>query len=146
MQAKHPKHPKHPKHQAGFTLLELLITLTILSLLVTIVAPRVMQYLDSSKVKTAEIQIAAIRSALHLYRIDVGVYPSQEMGLESLVEMSDDARDWNGPYLDNKVALLDPWGTAYQYKMPGGDSPFDIISLGADGKEGGDGVNEDIIR
>ena len=128
-------------NEKGFTLLELLVALAILALLTTLVAPRVVGYLGSSKSKATKVQIANIEAALDLYLLDNGAYPKSLVGL---VENTDSSSNWAGPYLKSKQGILDPWGRPYLYKMPGEDRNYDLMSYGADNKEGGDGENQDI--
>ncbi|RJF80811.1 type II secretion system protein GspG [Oleomonas cavernae] len=130
--------------EAGFTLVELLVVLAILGLLVAIAVPRVIGYLEGSKVKTAEIQLAQIESALDLYRLDLGDFPSEAQGLKALVEKPDGARIWNGPYLSRADGVIDPWGKAYFYKRTAGSKDYRVYSLGADGTEGGEADAADI--
>ena len=128
----------------GFSLIELLVVLAILGLLAGLVGPQVMKFLGGSKTKTARLQIEDLSAALDLYRLEVGRYPSTSEGLVSLVEKPGDAKNWNGPYLKKNKIPDDPWGNAYQYSSPGSHGPFDILSLGADNAEGGDGENPDV--
>ena len=129
----------------GFTLVELLVVLVILGLLAALAAPRVIKYLGGAKVDTARIQIQRLSSVLDLYLLEVGNYPTQGQGLLALVEAPPGVERWNGPYLKNKRAALDdPWGTPYVYRFPGEHGDFDLYSLGADGKEGGEGDARDI--
>lgn len=130
--------------QAGFTLVELLVVLVILVLLASLVAPRVVGYLGSSRTKAAKVQVQSLTTALELYKVDTGRYPSTTEGLKALVEAPPGATSWNGPYLTKKEVPIDPWGRPYGYRSPGQHGPFDISSLGADNQPGGTGENEDI--
>ena len=130
--------------QGGFTLVELLVVLAILGLLAAIAAPQVMRTLGGAKRQTAHIQIEKLGSVLDLYRLDVGHYPSATDGLAALVERPSSVNPWNGPYLKNRDSLTDPWGRPYQYKSPGDHGEYDLWSLGADGKPGGDGEDKDV--
>lgn len=132
------------RREAGFTLVELLVMLSILALLAGLVGPRVLGYIGSSKAKTAKIQIESMSAALQLYRIDVGRYPTTSEGLRALIQPSGSASSWNGPYLAKRELPRDPWGHEYQYRSPGQGGDFDIISLGADNQPGGTGENADI--
>jgi general secretion pathway protein G len=132
--------------QAGFTLVELLVVLVILVLLASLVAPRVVGYLGSSRTKAAKVQIQSLTTALELYKVDTGRYPSTSEGLKALVETPAGATTWNGPYLTKKDVPIDPWGRPYAYRSPGQHGPFDISSLGADNQPGGTGENEDITN
>ena len=130
---------------AGFTLLELLVVLVILGLLAGLVGPRLFGRVDSSKVQAAETQIKMMRGALQAYRLDVGRFPTSAEGLAALNRPPPEATAyWNGPYLEDDVPL-DPWRTAYRYRAPADTSQgFVLFSLGADSKDGGDGVDADI--
>jgi general secretion pathway protein G len=128
----------------GFTLVELLVVLAILSLLVALAAPRVIKYLSSAKTDTARIQIQKLGAVLDLYRLEVGHFPTDDEGLQALVDRPGRAETWNGPYLKNRSALIDPWGRPYLYRSPGQHGDYDLYSLGADGKDGGEGEDQDI--
>ncbi|SDU36085.1 type II secretion system major pseudopilin GspG [Halopseudomonas salegens] len=132
------------RRQRGFTLIELLVVLVILGLLMSIVGPRVMKYVSSSRGDTARIQVEELASALDMYYLEVGRYPSQEQGLEALIEAPPGVESWAGPYLRKSTIPDDPWGNAYNYRFPGQHGPFDLYSLGADGQPGGEGENADI--
>lgn len=129
---------------AGFTLLELLVVLAILALLAGVVAPRVIGYLGGAKTKTAQVQLSNIDAALDLYRLDIGKYPTQAQGLDALFEKPSGVSNWNGPYLKKASGTLDPWGAAFQYRVPGQHGPYDLFSLGADKSDGGDGEDRDV--
>lgn len=123
--------------QAGFTLIEMLVVITIIGLIMALVAPRVLNYLSESKVKAAKIQIASLESALDLYYLDAGQYPTSSQGLEALVQRPSDMAAWNGPYLKGDVVPADPWGHAYVYHSPSEHGPYDIVSYGVEGQQGG---------
>lgn len=129
---------------AGFTLLELLVVLAILGLLAAIAAPQVLKHLGGAKSDAARVQIQNLTSTLDLYRLETGRYPSEREGLLALVERPVGDQMWDGPYLKRKDALKDPWGRPYAYRFPGRFGPFDLFSLGADAREGGDGENKDV--
>jgi general secretion pathway protein G len=130
--------------QAGFTLIELLVVLVILGLLAAFAAPQVLNYLGRAKTDAARAQVQNIASTLDLYRLEVGSYPSQQDGLEALLEEPADAPRWNGPYVKRRDALTDPWGRMYLYRYPGEHGAHDLYSLGADGGEGGEGEDQDV--
>lgn len=134
------------RHQAqrGFTLIELLVVLAIIGLLAGLVGPQVIKHLGESKTKTAKLQIEELSSALDMYRLDVGRYPSSEEGLAALVEQPTSAKYWNGPYLRKKKMPTDPWNVPYHYVLPGEHGKYDIFSLGADNAEGGEGEDTDV--
>jgi general secretion pathway protein G len=138
--------PSSAKRSAGFTLVELLVVLVILGLLAALVAPRVLSYLGSSKTKTAQLQITSFADALDLYRLDNQGLPTTAEGLKALVEKPASATGWNGPYLSQSKIPRDPWGNDYRYASPGQHGEFDILSLGADGKPGGEGENQDVVN
>jgi general secretion pathway protein G len=129
----------------GFTLIELLVVLVILGLLASLVGPRVIKHLGESKSKTAMLQIEELSSALDVYRLEVGRYPSSDEGLTSLVENPGSVDQWNGPYLRKSTIRKDPWGNEYSYVAPGEHGDFDLYSLGADNSDGGEGENRDIL-
>lgn len=131
---------------AGFTLLELLVVLVILALLGSIAGPRVVNYLGSSKTKTAKLQIQQFAQGLDLYLLEVGKYPTTQEGLAALIEAGSGVIGWNGPYISGTRSVpKDPWGNEYNYVSPGSyNKEFDISSLGGDNREGGDGENQDI--
>jgi general secretion pathway protein G len=131
------------RSQAGFTLVEILVVITIIGLIMALVGPRVLNYLGDSKAKAAKIQIESFSSALDLYYLDLGRYPSSNEGLAALTR-GNNAPGWNGPYLRGGVVPNDPWSHGYVYRSPGARAPYDIISLGSDGQEGGSGTAADI--
>jgi len=131
---------------AGFTLIELLVVLVILGLLAALVGPQIMSYVGSSKTDAAKLQIEDLSSALDLYRLDVGRYPTSGQGLRALVEKPDGVSGWNGPYLRKNKVPQDPWGQDYIYRQPGNEGrDFDILTHGADGQPGGEGENQDVV-
>lgn len=132
-----------PRNVRGFTLMELLVVVVIIGLLVALVAPRYFQQIGKSERTAAANQIDALRKATDSYRMDMGRFPRSEEGLAALVQRPDGEARWNGPYLQ-KAVPLDPWGTAYLYRIPGASTDYDIISLGKDGRAGGDGEDADI--
>lgn len=128
---------------AGFTLVELLVVLVILTLLAGVVGPRVMNQLGGAKSKTALLQIADLEKSLELFKLDVGRYPSEQEGLDALVTAPAGLMGWNGPYLKGGVPN-DPWGRRYKFAAVAASGSFELISLGADGTPGGSGENADI--
>ena len=124
------------RREAGFTLLELLVTLTILSLLAAVVAPQVLKYIASSRVETSQLQVDNIAAALDLFHIDMSRYPTAQEGLEALLTQPDNTPNWHGPYLKKSKALTDPWGVPYHYQVPGQHGDVDVFSYG-DGKTDG---------
>jgi general secretion pathway protein G len=131
----------------GFTLIELLVVLLILGMIAGIAGPQVMNYLGESKAKAAKLQISEFEGLLDLFKLDVGRYPDSQEGLQALVQAPSALGDrWHGPYLKKKSIPKDPWGNDYQYTAPGKHGNFDIVSLGADGREGGEGENKDVAN
>jgi general secretion pathway protein G len=130
--------------QRGFTLVELLVVITIIGLIMGLVGPRVLNYLTESKAKAAKIQIESLSSALDLYFLDVGRYPTTSEGLAALVKRPGSTTAWNGPYLKGGLVPADPWGNPYVYRSPGEHGSYDIISYASDGVEGGTGAATDI--
>jgi general secretion pathway protein G len=131
--------------KGGYSLLEILIVLTIIALIAALVGPRLFAQLDRSKVTTARVQVRALETALATMRLDLGRDPTQAEGLDLLVKADRNAvAGWSGPYLSGGLPL-DPWGHAYVYQPPEGDQqPARVISLGSDGKAGGTGNAADI--
>ena len=130
--------------ESGFTLVEMLVVIAIIGLVMGLIGPRVLNYLGEAKVKTARLQIESFGSALDLFYLDVGRYPTAGEGLTALVERPANAQVWNGPYLKNASVPADPWGHVYLYRVPGEKGPYQIVSLGSDGQEGGSGTAADI--
>jgi general secretion pathway protein G len=132
-------------HEAGVTLIEMLVVVTIIALFAALVVPRLMSRADDARKVAAKTQIENFMNAVSTYKLDTGLYPSTEQGLQALRTKPENLDQWHGPYLPKEVPA-DPWGHAYAYKFPGehGDEP-DIISYGADGTPGGDGINADIV-
>jgi general secretion pathway protein G len=120
--------------RAGFTLVEMLVVLVIIGLIMGLVGPRVLGYLSDAKEKTARIQIENFKSALDLYYLDTGRYPSTTDGLGALVRRPGATDGWNGPYLRDGAVPPDPWGNPYVYRSPGEAAPYEVSSLGAKGK------------
>ena len=132
------------RDQAGFTLVELLVVLVILVLLASIIGPRVIGYLGSSRTKTAHVQIENLVTSLELYHIDLGRYPSDSEGLKALVAAPSGSAGWNGPYVSKSTVPSDPWGRPYRYQYPGKKGTFDLYTFGRDDKEGGADEDQDV--
>lgn len=132
----------------GFTLIELLVVMLILGLLIGIVGPKLMGRGDDAKVSATRIQIESMSSALKMYKLDNGAYPSTEQGLEALVsqpQSGDVPKKWRkGGYLEKGKVPQDPWLNDYVYMSPGSHGDFDLLSYGADGAAGGEEYNKDI--
>ena len=132
------------KPQRGFTLIELLVVLVILGLLASLAGPKVIGYLGGAKSDSAKLQIEEFGAALDLFKLETGRYPTTQEGLLGLVQAPSGLTGWNGPYLKKKAVPKDPWGNDYRYLSPGQHGLYDLSSLGADNKEGGEGENKDL--
>jgi general secretion pathway protein G len=134
------------RNNGGFSLVEILVVLVIMGLLISVVAPTVLNRADEARIQKAQADFKAIETALKIYRLDNFVYPTTEQGLEALVEVSSldpEPRNFKeGGYLEELP--IDPWGQPYLYLSPGEHKNVDIYSLGADGLSGGDGQNADV--
>lgn len=136
------------RDRSGFTLIEILVVVAVLSILAALVAPNIFGHLGTAKDAAARSQMEMIGAALDAYRLDNGRYPSTAQGLESLRTMPSiepQARNWRGPYLRREVPA-DPWDSPYVFISPGEANPsgYDLLSYGADGQPGGEGENLDI--
>jgi general secretion pathway protein G len=120
--------------EAGFTLVEVLVVLAIMGLIMSLIGPRVLNYLSDAKVKTARIQVETLASAVELFFIDNGRYPLESEGLEALVTRPGNLRAWNGPYIKGAAIPLDPWSKPYHYASDRGMN-FTVTFVGPDGKE-----------
>ena len=136
---------KMNRRQAGVTLIEMLVVVTIIALFAALVAPRMLRRSDTARVTAARAQINSFMTALGAYKLDTGLFPTTEQGLQALRVKPQGVNQWEGPYLPQEIPV-DPWARPYVYKYPGehGDEP-DIISYGADGQPGGEGINGDIL-
>lgn len=134
--------------QAGFTLIELMVVIIILGVLAGLIIPRVMERPDEARQTKAKMQIESLESALKLYKLDNGNYPSTEQGMKALVETPTAGtlpRNWRvGGYLEKGKVPKDPWNNEFIYISPGSHGDYDLTSLGADGISGGEGVDKDI--
>ncbi len=129
---------------AGFSLIELLIVLVILGMLGGLVGPRLFTQVDASKVDVAETQVRMLKTAIQAYRLDNGMYPDDNTGLQALVRRPPEIETWNGPYLE-EILPSDPWGNDFVYQSRASNfQGFALYSYGADGEEGGEGLNADI--
>ena len=136
---------KTNRRQAGVTLIEMLVVVTIIALFAALVAPRMLRRSDTARITAARAQINSFMTALGAYKLDTGLFPTTEQGLQGLRVKPQGVNQWEGPYLPQEIPV-DPWARPYVYKYPGehGDEP-DIISYGADGQPGGEGINGDIL-
>jgi general secretion pathway protein G len=132
------------RNEQGFTLVEMLVVITIIGLIMGLIGPRVLNYLSESKVKAAKIQLQSFGSALDLFYLDAGRFPSTAEGLTALVQRTPGVSAWNGPYLKGGNVPNDPWNHSYIYRSPGQRGAYEIMSYGSDGQEGGTGIAADI--
>ena len=126
--------------EAGFTLIEMLVVMVIMALLIGVVSVNVFRNIDKAKITRVEADVSSIATAMEMYKLDQFDFPAENDGLQALVAPPDGVQ----PYLS--TVPKDPWGNDYIYRYPGEQGRFDIISLGADGAEGGEGPNADIIK
>ncbi|TDO98164.1 type II secretion system major pseudopilin GspG [Marinomonas balearica] len=140
------RHPRNKQSKRGFTLLELMVVLVILGALIGLIAPNILGRADEAKVTVAKTQMRDVVNALNLYKLDNGNFPSTAQGLEALVSKPSgfpEARNWkSGGYLSKLPK--DPWSNDFVYVSPGSTGDYDLISLGSDGREGGDDDAEDL--
>jgi general secretion pathway protein G len=136
------------KRAAGFTLIEIMVVVVIISVLIGLVAPNILGRVDEARVTAAQTDIVTLEQALEMYRLDNHRYPTTDQGLQALIEMPSTSplpKKWNiSGYLKKGKLPADPWGGQYQYISPGSAGAFDIYSLGADGREGGEGSDSDL--
>ena len=143
--ARRPRVPQAAfRRAAGMTLIEILVVLVLIGIVLGIVGGNFIGRGEKAKADAAKIEIGQIGQALDLYKLEVGHYPTTQDGLQALVQAPSSASNWNGPYWKKSTLPKDPWGNEYKYTAPGQSAPYDILSYGADGKEGGDGPNKDI--
>ena len=127
----------------GFTLMELLLVLVIVGLLAAVVGPTLYQRIKPAKETAVRAQIENFATALDNFMVDMGRFPSTQEGLKALRAKPDGSEKWNGPYLKKDIHN-DPWGNSYLYRAPGRSGGYEIVSMGADGREGGEDENADI--
>ena len=136
------------QRERGFTLIEIIVVVFILSLLAAIITPRIIGRTDDARIAEAKVQIKNFETALKLFKLDNGFFPTAEQGLDALIQKPGVGRVPNqyreGGYLEQKRIPADPWGNPYIYVSPGLHGDFDILSYGADGQEGGEGKDADI--
>ena len=126
----------------AFTLIELLAVIAILGLIAAFAVPQVLKWVSGARSDSARIQIEALGASIDLYRLEVGSFPPT---LEALVVKPSGQDRWDGPYIKKKVLPKDPWGNDYIYRYPGDNGDYDLMSLGADKSEGGEGEQKDIV-
>ncbi|MFK8022251.1 MAG: type II secretion system major pseudopilin GspG [Pseudomonadales bacterium] len=144
----HAEHIKYRRTEYGFTLIEVMVVVVIIGILIGLVAPNVLGRVDEARVTAAKADVSLLSQSLEMYRLDNHQYPSTDQGLNALIEkpsVSPKPKKWNAQgYLSSKSLPTDPWGNDYQYVSPGVDAAFDVYSMGADGKDGGDGFDSDV--
>ncbi|MEM8498355.1 MAG: type II secretion system major pseudopilin GspG [Pseudomonadota bacterium] len=136
------------RNEKGFTLIEIMVVVVIMGVLIGLVAPNVLGRVDEARITAAAADVNMLSQSLELYRLDNHSYPTTDQGLTALVQKptgTPAAKNWNTQgYVSGKSLPKDPWGNDYQYLSPGADAAYDVYSLGADGKQGGDGYNADV--
>ena len=136
------KRSNFPRRARGFTLLEIVIVMVLVAGLLAFVGPKIFEQMGKAKSSEAKIRLQAVVGNIEIYRLEVGKLPEN---LQALVKQPGGADKWAGPY-GKETDLKDAWGNDYRYTVPGQGRPYDLVSLGADGKEGGDGENKDITN
>jgi len=134
--------PRPPRRQRGFTILEIVIVFILIAGIMAFVGPKIFEQLGRAKSQEARIKMQHVAGQIELYRLEVGRYPEN---LQALVKQPGGVDKWNGPYI-KEADLKDSWGNDYRYTVPGQGKAFDLVSLGADGREGGEGENKDIVN
>ena len=129
----------------GMTLIEILVVLVLIGIVLGIVGGNFIGKGEKAKADAAKIEIGQISQTLDLYKLEIGRYPTTQEGLQALISAPAGVTNWNGPYWKKTTVPKDPWGNEYKYTSPGQSTPYEIVSLGADGKEGGEGPNKDIL-
>ncbi len=130
------------RRQRGFTILEIVIVFVLIGALLAFVVPKIYSQMGQAKSREAKIRIQGLVGDLELYKLEVGKYPDN---LQALVKQPPGTDKWNGPYARDDD-LKDAWGNDYRFTVPGTNRPYDLVSLGADGREGGDGENRDVTN
>jgi general secretion pathway protein G len=128
---------------SGFTLIELIVVIALVAVLAAVVAPNLLGRASDANRKSVAVQLEKIGNAVELYRLETGQYPDR---LEDLVEQPAGLERWNGPYVRKLSRLQDPWGNMLEFRQPGQNGPFDIVSYGGDGRPGGEGDAADITN
>ena len=130
--------------ERGMTLIEILVVLVLIGVVLGIVGGNFIGKGEKAKADAAKIEIGQVGQTLDLYKLEIGRYPTTQEGLQALIAAPTGVTNWNGPYWKKSSVPKDPWGNEYKYISPAQSAPYEISSLGADGKEGGEGANKDI--
>ena len=128
------------RKQGGFTILEIVIVFVLIGGMLAFVVPKIYTQKGQAQTRDAALRIQSLAGNIELYRLEVGKYPAS---LADLVRQPGGVDKWNGPYA-KEADLKDPWQNEYRYAVPGQGKPFDLVSLGADGKDGGEGADKDV--
>jgi general secretion pathway protein G len=139
-----PSSHQSGRRTRGFTLIEIVIVLVLLGGIMALVGPKIFNLFGRANSEQAKIKMTQIESAMDLYKLDLGRYPTAAEGLAALTAAPTGATTWNGPYLKDSKMLKDPWNHDFLYTVSG--SKYELKSLGADGKEGGSGEDADIVK
>ena len=131
-----------PRRQRGFTILEIVIVFILLAGIMAFVGPKIFEQAGKAKSQEAKVKLLHLAGQIELYRLEVGRYPEN---LQALVRQPSGVDKWAGPYA-KEADLKDAWNNDYKYVVPGQGKPYDLISLGADGREGGDGEARDVTN
>jgi general secretion pathway protein G len=132
--------PLRSRRQRGFTILEIVIVFILLAGIMAFVGPKIFEQMGRAKSGEAKIRIQQLAGQIEMYKLEVGKYPDN---LQALVKQPPGTDKWNGPYAKDPD-LKDAWGNDYRYTVPGTNKSFDLVSLGADGRDGGEGENRDV--
>jgi general secretion pathway protein G len=133
------------RRDRGITLIELLVVMVIIALFATLVGQRLFRNVEKARQVAAKSQISEFETVLDTYKLDIGRYPTTEEGLQALRTRPGNLQNWDGPYLRKDVPL-DPWGHPYVYHFPGQHGDYDLMALGSDAQEGGEGEATDIVN
>jgi len=136
---------KTNSRNSGITLIELLVVMVIIAMFATLVGQRLFRNVERARETAAKAQVSEFETVLDVFRLDVGRYPSTDEGLQALRVRPGNLEKWDGPYLKKDVPL-DPWGHPYVYRNPGQHGDYDLLALGADGQEGGEGQAADVVN
>ena len=139
------KLPVQRNRAHGFSLIEIIVVITIIGVIVGWAATNIFGKADQAQSKIAKSKIVALSGPLDIYKLDTGKYPTTQEGLKALLQAPSGVPNWNGPYVKNAEELKDPWRNELVYRSPGAENrSYEIVSLGADGQEGGEGPNRDL--